>query len=40
MGNELNGILEKVLNMPQQQRAFLARQLIYINVACTPNREC
>ncbi len=28
MGNELNGILEKVLNMPQQQRAFLAGQLI------------
>jgi putative addiction module component (TIGR02574 family) len=28
MGKELNGILEKVLNMPQQQRAFLAGQLI------------
>ena len=28
MGQELNGILEKVLNMPQQQRAFLAGQLI------------
>ena len=28
MGKELNGILEEVLNMPQQQRAFLASQLI------------
>jgi len=28
MGKELNGILKKVLNMPQQQRAFIAGQLI------------
>ena len=28
MGKELNGLLEDVLNMPQQQRAFLASQLI------------
>ncbi len=28
MGKELNGILEKVLNMSQQERAFLAGQLI------------
>ena len=28
MGKELNEILKKVLNMPQQQRAFLAGQLI------------
>ena len=28
MGKELNGILEKALNMPQPQRAFLASQLI------------
>lgn len=28
MRNELNSILEKALNMPQHQRAFLAEQLI------------
>ena len=28
MRNELNSILEKVLRMPQHQRAFLAEQLI------------
>lgn len=28
MAEELNSILKKVLNMPQQQRAFIAERLI------------
>lgn len=28
MGEELNTILKKILNMPQQQRAFIAERLI------------